>query len=205
MEDIDGNAYADKMAGLAATKYKVSLNASSHYLYYVSLTKRIQLRLATILMHLPNRPKPAKVPKEPRPELSQLFTQSSHVLYEEEDRVACARCRSRFFKQDPALRHWLSTQCTQIGADHDRPVPMPLEQIHVGRSISHHTHALHTYRGLIFCNKCGSRAADNQLRNLRKVCTPPATKYAYGAVALAALRAGKYPPNLTAWPAEASK
>ncbi len=81
--DIQGNAQADELAGQAARKFTVPLNVSSKYLYYINLTKRIQLRLATILTNLPDRPKIRRhVTKEHTlklPEVSTLRHMSSLI------------------------------------------------------------------------------------------------------------------------------
>ena len=46
--DIYGNDHADKLADAAAKRACVSLDVSAPILYYISLVKRIQRRLATI-------------------------------------------------------------------------------------------------------------------------------------------------------------
>ncbi len=55
--DILGNEHADKLAVSAAKQACVTLDVSAPILYYFSLVKIIQKRLATILINLPNRPK----------------------------------------------------------------------------------------------------------------------------------------------------
>ncbi len=54
LEDIQGNAHADALADEAAESARVPLNVSAPYLYYVSLTKKIQLRLITPYQTEPN-------------------------------------------------------------------------------------------------------------------------------------------------------
>ena len=65
--DIKGNKQADILAGIAAKRVCVPLNASAPILYYKSLVKRIQNRLAAILINLPYRPENRdKAPKTTR-------------------------------------------------------------------------------------------------------------------------------------------
>ncbi len=52
--DIKGNRQADILAGIAAKRVCVPLNVSAPVLYYTSLVKRIQNRLATIVINLPH-------------------------------------------------------------------------------------------------------------------------------------------------------
>ncbi len=198
--DIQGNAHADELAGKAAVRFSVPLNVSATYLYYTYLTYRIQYRLATILVNTPNRPK-AKAEKGPVPlALCDLYLSSSHVLHESECRVYCARCGSSFHKKDPSLRKWLSLHCQGIGSDKDRPIPIPLEQVHRGNAVTHVSHRLYTFNGLVYCNRCGCRAGVAGLRKLGHPCEQPTT---YGKASLAALCAGKKPPGLVSWPSGA--
>ncbi len=54
---ILGNDHADKLTVDAARRACVPLNVSAPILYYRSLLRKIQYRLATILINLPNRKK----------------------------------------------------------------------------------------------------------------------------------------------------
>ncbi len=186
--DIEGNAFADEQAGLAAVSACVPLNVSAPILYYVNLVKRIQLRLATILLNLPDRPKHIRAAASPVVPLSTLIASSSHLAFEEEKQIRCARCHVSFSKVGSGLKHWLSTQCRDQGSNTDRPVPLTLEEVHRGRSCSHHTHQLYIYCGLIYCNRCGVRAGKLGLRKMSKPCEPPTE---YGKQSLTAIRAGK--------------
>ena len=60
--DILGNDLADKWAKVAADRCCVDLNSSSRILFYGSLVRRIQARLATIITYLLNRLKQLKPP-----------------------------------------------------------------------------------------------------------------------------------------------
>ncbi len=170
MEDIQGNAHADTLADEAAVSVCVPLNVSAPFIYYISLVKRIQLRLTTILISLPDRPNPPKREVEHRTSVDSLMASSSYTLFEEDHRVSCARCHSGMHRQSPSLKHWLSIQCSGIGSFSDRPIPLKYEEVLVGNNTSHFTHVLYIYRGLVYCNGCGVRAGRVGLRKLAKPC-----------------------------------
>ncbi len=199
LKDIQGNSHADALADEAAASARVPLNVSAPYLYYVSLTKKIQLRLTTVLLSLPGRPKPPKREVEHRLTLDTLFASTSHVLFEVDSRVSCARCHCGMHKSNPSLKHWLSCQCSGIGNSSDRPVPLKYEKVHVGNNTSHTSHILFVYRGLAYCNRCGVRSGRLGLRKLAKPCSPPSE---YGVQSLKALRQGLKPPNFVHWPCD---
>ena len=102
--DVQGNDHADALAKDEAKKHCVPLNVSSPYLYHVRLAKRIQHRLATILINLPPRPRvsSSRPPEEPRPDISDLlvFPHQDHKakeLYKQlsEDARASQTMRAR--------------------------------------------------------------------------------------------------------------
>ncbi len=62
--DLLGNSHADKLADQAAIRFSVPINVSTKYLYYIHLTKRIQFRITTILLNLPDRPKYKKIAEQ---------------------------------------------------------------------------------------------------------------------------------------------
>ncbi len=70
--DILGNSQADKLADHAAVRACLPLNVTAPIQYYRKLAKRIQMRIATILLNLPHRPNPSK-DKPNKPELPTLF------------------------------------------------------------------------------------------------------------------------------------
>ena len=116
---------------------------------------------------------------------------SSHSLYEEDElnRISCARCHNSFNKKDPCLKAWLVCSCVAIGKDTDRPVTIPYEEIHLGNRVTHISHSLFKFRGIVFCNKCGTKGSA-KLHKLSSPCLPPTQ---YGISNLKALRAGKLP------------
>ena len=187
--DLKGNAYADDEAKLAAKSACVPLNVSAPVLYYFLLVRRIQKRLATIVGYFPERSKHKKVsrPTVSKPSLDSLMALSQHEAFIDGTRLKCARCLHSYHKDDPACRHFLSSACSGVGAANDRPVPLKYEAVHVGKRSTHHTHVLFTFKGLIYCNKCGMRCK-SQLHNLSRECRPPT---AYGKETFKAIADGK--------------
>ncbi len=201
--DLKGNSWADTKAGDIAREVALPLNVSALVIYYYHLIERVQKRLTTIITLLPGRPKHkrAHVPKMVKPSLDTLIAQSNHVAYIQGSRVKCARCLNSFNKHDTTVSHFLATSCSARGSSSDRPVPMKHESIHIGRRTIHHSHSIHTFRGLIYCNNCGMRSS-TELHNLNKQCMPPTE---YGMQTKLALSNGKLPPKLTRWPDELPK
>ncbi len=197
--DMLGNSHADSFAGEACRVHCVPLNVSAPIVYYIMLCTRIQHRLATILVNLPNGPKPPKKPALPKDSIPTLIANTTHIIHEGDNRVSCARCRNSFKATDPALRGWLSCRCTAIGSSSDRPTPLRFEELHLGNRTTHSSHNLLIFRGLVFCSKCGARSGRLGFKLLANKCLPPK---GYGLASLNALREGKPPPNLSRWPDE---
>ena len=200
-EDILGNRLADELAGKAATRFRLPLHITGPYIYYISVVERIQHRLASIITNLPARVKNDRrvtrsVPM-PFPSVSELITESQHVVHSDGSRVSCARCHNSFAACDPNLKLWLRTACSAIASCADRPVPLPFEELHIGNKFTHISHQLNKYRGLVYCRRCGCRAGSAVLRNLSERCKPPTS---YGTLSIKALQDGRLPPNLSAWP-----
>ena len=145
--DTLGNDRADKLADSAARSACVSLDVSAPVVYYISLVKKIQERLATILINLPDRPKHEKEQTRQGPSLTfdELTASTTHVLFEHEGRSKCARCLCSFNNKDPAIKHWLLSQCVAQGSKIDRPIKLLYAHIHVGNSCAHVSHQLYIY------------------------------------------------------------
>ena len=58
----------------------------------------------------------------------------------------------------------------------DRPYPLPREPIHIGNQVTHHTHPLGIFRGMLYCTRRGCRGGSNQLHYLAKKCEPPSSR-----------------------------
>ena len=200
--DLLGNTKADLMAGQAANRFCVDLNIAASVLFYSSLIKRIQKRLACILCHLPNRPK--FVPKSPtvKDKIEAVMHKSAHVCYTANNRIFCARCKSNYSLHTPNIRDWLNSPCLAIGTDIDRPIPIPYDVVHIGKLIIHSSHRLHIYRGLVFCNHCGAISRFSKLGLLAQVCQPP--KH-YGKSNITRLHNGLLPISVDFWPSDAEE
>lgn len=82
--DVKGNAFTDTYARCAADRVCIPLEVASPQLYWVHLATKVQRRLATIIMNLPDRmrnsddiTRPPKVQKQP---ISELAAASQHKL-----------------------------------------------------------------------------------------------------------------------------
>ena len=197
--DVKANDHADKQAGLIAERVRVPLHVSAPVIYYTHLTRRIQKRLATILINLPKRTRRQIAPKvkaTSSKSLDYLIANSNHVAYYNDSRVVCARCRNSFHISDRSLTPFLEGPCGAIGHPVDKPVPLPYEAVHIGNQIAHHTHKLQIYRGIVYCRICGMRGP-TKLHNLAHPCKPPT---AYGKQVLSSLNQGRLPAGLSNWP-----
>ncbi len=141
--------------------------------YITIISSRESKKDTIIITLLPGRPKHKKVsaPKVVKPSLDTLSAQSNHVALIQGSRVKCARCLNNFSRDDASLPHFLSMSCSGLGSSIDRPIPMKQESIHIGKQTVHHTHSIHTFRGLIYCNNCGMRSS-TKLHNLGKNVCP---------------------------------
>ena len=201
LTDLYGNQQADSQAGEASKEASrvIPVEDATAIIFNLRLVVRIQRRLAAILMSMPDRPKVPKAPTIPRVSLARLVDLSSHTIVESESHIRCVRCLSSFKKSDPQAKRWLQASCAVVGSATDKPIPIFYSNVHVGSSIIHHTHKLFTFKGLVYCNKCGCRAGSRVLRGLADRCAPPTQ---YGMSSLAAIREGQLPPKLPYWPAE---
>ena len=200
LDDLKGNRLADELAGGAARRFALPLHVAGPYLYYARLVKRIQHRLTTVLISLPDRAKPkhlAAPVRIKRPPITELIEESQHLIHADSNRVGCLRCHNNFSAADPQLKQWLLTSCCAIATSSDRPVPLPFEELHIGNKFTHISHQLNKFRGLVYCRKCGCRAGRSLLRNLSGRCMPPSD---YGLLSIQKLQDGKLPPGLTTWP-----
>ena len=195
--DILGNDRADHYAGEAAKHYTVSASVSTSCIFFYKLVRRIQHRLATIIMNLPERQKftSVRTQLETKQSLDMKILESQHNISRTGDRITCHVCHNSFTSGDPSLQQWLTSTCTAMPIT-CRPTPIDNSSIHVGNLNIHHSHKLNVHRGLVFCCKCGSRSG-NFLKNLAAPCAPPTD---YGKVSIAALMEDRLPPKLTCWP-----
>ena len=114
----------------------------------------------------------------------------------------CKICDNSFHVKEKLFKDFVNSPCTDFSMSsfyYSRPEPLPNTSLHVGNQFIHHSHKLHTYKGLVYCGRCGYRKGANQVRRLAKPCSPPGTN---GMLNLEAIRKGELPPKLSAWPNE---
>jgi hypothetical protein len=204
--DVIANDHADRLAKEAAASVQLSRAHTSHYIYYSTLVGRIQRRLATILLYLPRREtiRKEKEPKPPTVKRDQLLLNTSHTIVCSRSRYSCRKCQNNFHTSDPSFNTWLQTSCTPLvpAVVHDVPRPITNHNVvHIGNSVTHVSHRLFIYRGLIYCESCGARAGASQIRKLSKICVPAEPESA-GQKVVQCIRAGRRPAGVTIWPDE---
>ena len=109
----------------------------------------------------------------------------------DEDRLTCKVCLESFHLKYPAFQHWLTGVCIPMPID-TRPQPIS-SAIHIGKLISHVSHRMQSFQGVIYCTKCGS-IGKHHFSNLAQVCSPPGE---YGKSCLRHIRSGMLPPSLS--------
>ena len=154
-------------------------------------------------MYLPARSKKEEAPKAPtipRVKRDVLLSQSSHTITMSGNRYTCTVCKNSFKATDPGCWHWLATRCIPPIFQSRQHAPAKFNgSVHIGNRVSHISHNLYCYRGIIYCKECGARTGNNQIRNLGSACEPPGTG---GLAVLRAIELGKKPPGVKEWPAE---
>jgi len=136
-------------------------------------------------------------PPTPAISLEAVMQKSTHVCHEENRRIHCARCHSNCSTMNKTTcKQWLATPCSAIGTSVDRPTPLPFEHVHVGKLDVHGSHALCVFRGIIFCNKCGSVSKRTKLGHLAQQCNAPTQA---GRNNLDRIRSNRPPINME-WP-----
>ena len=150
------------------------------------------------MKNLPTREKfkSVRTPKEFQSSLDQKESESKHTIHREADRLHCTVCTENFRIGDPSLVPWLSTACSSTQST-CRPTPIMNTMLHIGNQVIHHTHALSVHRGLVFCNKCGSRKGTKVVKNLARPCGPPSS---FGKATLKAIHKDMLPSKLVQWP-----
>ena len=202
LDDIYGNDFADQQAKIAAKGHALPLSVTARAVYYHKLISRIQLRLISVAINLPNRPHRAKqaFPRVVGDPIDSLIAKSEHVIHRSNNRISCLRCCNSFAIKDSGVKPFLAQKCNAMGSDKDQPVPVPLEVKHIGNKSTHVSHKLSMFRGLVFCAKCGMRGP-TKLVNLSKPCLEPNE---YGSMNLEAKSNRRLPEGMDYWPDEES-
>jgi hypothetical protein len=107
-----GNEHADTLAKAAAKSVRLPDAATVSHIHYYKLTRRIQLRIACIIMNLPVRQHQRECREViPRPRLESLINESSHDIHRTNNRLLCKNCNCSFWIHDAALKSWLLCPC----------------------------------------------------------------------------------------------
>ena len=196
--DIVANDKADELASTAAELVQLPTPFAVNHVHYVQLARNIQKRLASILMHLPNRTKQKEVKHIPikPPSIPELIASSRHTISLSGNRYSCSECRNNFRSQDPGLKAWLQLPCD---ISHNRDLHKPTKvniPIHIGNNTAHSTHDLYQYRGVTYCNTCGGFGIEH-FSLLAKECQAPKTA---GLRLLRCIARGQMPTGVTQWP-----
>ena len=103
---------------------------------------------------------------------------------------------------DPSCKHGLKLECEgkHIAISNTKHQPIKIDMsLHRGNNNTHSSHELCSYRGLVYCSKCGARAGANQFRLLAHKCEAITS---YGEQVLKRIARDKYPTGITIWPDE---
>jgi hypothetical protein len=177
------------------------VNVSSTYIYYYSLTRKLQRRLIDILISLPSRTKLQKPPKpfclpEHRPSIEELLQTTQHITFCNRGRIQCARCLHSLPAFGANTEHWLKGPCVPIPSNVDKPTRLHHSIIQIGRQSTHPSHNLTVYKGLLYCSKCGSKGIV-KLHYLAHPCQTPGRA---GLALLENIKHDRLPHNVHEWP-----
>ena len=197
---VIANTCADTIAEHAAERVCVPPSSSTPILHAIKLVTCIQLRLHCIMC---NHTKRERTPIEQAPKvidhsLAEVASMSDHLAYFSHLRISCAKCCSSVSSLVPALaKDWLRAPCHAIHPPVAKPHKLPLYScILIGRQVTHKSHSLYLYRGLLYCNKCGSRG-EMMIKKLALPCEKPTVS---GLGILKRINDAKLPVGLTSWP-----
>ena len=158
--DVDANDTADKLAGEAARRAQLPDAVAWLPIYYTKLVVDIQRRLATILINLPKREYEKKPKAEKsRESLNQLLLSTKHKIECVNNRLTCRVCLNSFATSDPACKQWLKGHCVVLSDDAPQFKHIRIQDdasIHLGNKQLHSTHNVYSYRGPLYCLKCGA-------------------------------------------------
>ena len=128
---------------------------------------------------------------------------SSHSIVVAHDgtSMSCRGCGAKVSSLANLCKDWLATSCA-VPFDSRNVLMYQQKQlgnsIQVGNSMTHPSHKICIFRGLLFCKICGARGP-SKLVNLSDPCEP-AKAGSYGRANLNAIRQGKKPQGLSVWP-----
>jgi len=201
-KDITANDNADKLASIAAEQFKLPETITTPYVFQVKRVKRIQIRLTTVAMYLPKREHKKDCVPTPNVAINKdiALAETSHTLISVNNRYKCSVCKNSFRRDDKGFKHWLTTECIKPIQETDQSHFVPIKvntQLHLGNNTVHSSHNIYDYRGVIYCNTCGARTGQDQMRYLGRQCSTPGPG---GRALLQAISSNRLPPGINSWP-----
>ncbi len=161
----------------------------------------VQNRLATIVTHLPNRTRPKHNPA-PKPEVAskeQAIANSEHCLSVSNNTVQCSACLSRCNLNSACFWEFIKSKCDPANKPSSFNIIALNGQVRMGSIVSHETHKLFSYPGIVYCGGCGFMAGA-VMRALKTTCKGVQGRTIHGQRVLDALAAGILPPYVSKWP-----
>ena len=180
---ISGNAAADTFADWAARQSQVPAQEAARILGNYALAQSVQRRNAAILQYLqenlprPHRPPRSRISRTSSPSLAAAITASAHAVVQGPHGMSCRSCFQHPGTQD--VRQWLSGCCggpplsisPAFRGPHSRPMRLAGHSgIAVAGTPLSCTHDLWTYRGYLWCRRCGSICSGSAAGRLGGVC-----------------------------------
>ena len=171
-------------------------------MFQVKRVKRIQIRLTTIALYLPKRDNKKETDKVDKVIINKevAVAETTHTLSCVNNRYKCTVCLNSFRRDDRGFKHWLISECIKPSVESESAQIVPVKintQIHLGNNTVHSSHSVYDYRGIIYCNICGARTGEDQMRYLGKQCLPPGPG---GRALLQAISSNRLPPGVKSWP-----
>ena len=214
VEDIFGNALADKLADRAADEFQVHGQDALTVRWHYSLVRRIQARAVVLLTTCMQRRSFAinipRIPRERPLSVTGAALRSQHSFTLLTGVLHCHRCHRHSPANRAGILRWLDTPCAvdvaavrAITAGTTKPTAVPSSQaVHVGRVQLHPSHTLFVYRGLFFCKSCGYHAS-TKAQKLVAQCEGPGP-LGKGIKRALSLLGGQLPSNMMTWPNDLS-
>ena len=212
--DLRGNACADALADRAAEQWQIFPQDAQNVFWHMAVLQQIQKRCVSILIHVAGsaqegRERRHRTVRLPRLPATGAAIGSDHALLLLGNMWRCAFCQVARRASASDLREWFASECTpfsmvsySLRMGEVRPTEVPYGYpIRSGKHVLHESHASVTYKGLIFCRRCGcySTGAPKLLKAQCAGVPNGSTR-----ARLWRLRRGLLPHAMQQWPNEAA-
>ncbi len=190
-----GNDHADGLASEACKSFEVDAGLAQPVIDRVSDLKLIQRRLASVICHLPSRPKVPRLKPIPRPSVTfdDMFHMSSHTFLPINSTfswlsrfgmLSCACCHASCSTKSNRLKAFLTGTCNPVRVQGSTQRFLS-GTISINGAHSHPSHKLQISGSYYVCVACGFKAS-KRLYNLKDPCLPQ-RRSSYGDTMLKAL------------------